>query len=146
MDHVGLVVDDLPAAIEFFVELGLEVDGSWSVEGDLVDRIIGLEGVHSEVAMLKTPDGHARLELSKFHSPAYEGSNRDEPSNAPGIRHVTFAVDDIDATVERLRNCGGELVGPVENYEDVYRLCYLRGPAGIIVELAERIGGSAPSR
>ena len=140
MDHVGVVVDDLPAAIEFFVQLGLEVDGSWSIEGDLVDRIVGLEGVHSEVAMMKTPDGHSRLELVKFHSPAHDGSDHDEPSNAPGIRHVTFAVDDVDATVERLRSCGGELVGPIENYQDVYRLCYLRGPAGIIVELAERIG------
>jgi catechol 2,3-dioxygenase-like lactoylglutathione lyase family enzyme len=140
MDHVGVVVDDLPAAIEFFVQLGLEVDGSGSVEGDSVDRIVGLEGVHSELAFVKTPDGHGRLELVKFHSPPYDGSERDEPSNAPGIRHLTFAVDDIDATVERLRGCGGELVGQIENYGDVYRLCYLRGPAGIIVELAERIG------
>jgi catechol 2,3-dioxygenase-like lactoylglutathione lyase family enzyme len=140
MDHVGVIVDDLPAAIEFFVQLGLEVDGTGSVEGELVDRIVGLQGVRSELAMMKTPDGHSRLELVKFHSPPYEGPNRDEPSNAPGIRHITFAVDDIDATVERLRGCGGELVGPIENYEDVYRLCYLRGPAGIIVELAERIG------
>ncbi len=140
MDHVGVVVDDLPAAIEFFVQLGLEVDGSGSVEGDWVDRIVGLEGVHSELAFLKTSDGHSRLELAKFHSPPYDGSDGDEPSNAPGIRHVTFAVDDIDATVERLRGCGGKLVGPIENHQDVYRLCYLRGPAGIIVELAERIG------
>jgi len=140
MDHVGVVVDDLPAAIEFFVQLGLEVDGSGSVEGDWVDRIVGLEGVHSELAFVKTPDGHSRLELVKFHSPPYDGSGRDEPSNAPGIRHVTFAVDDVHATVERLRGCGGELVGQIENYQDVYRLCYLRGPAGIIVELAERIG------
>jgi catechol 2,3-dioxygenase-like lactoylglutathione lyase family enzyme len=140
MDHVGVIVDDLPAAIEFFVQLGLEVDGTGSVEGELVDRIVGLQGVRSELAMMKTPDGHSRLELVKFHSPPYEGPHHDEPSNAPGIRHLTFAVDDIDATVERLRGCGGELVGPIENYEDVYRLCYLRGPAGIIVELAERIG------
>jgi catechol 2,3-dioxygenase-like lactoylglutathione lyase family enzyme len=140
MDHVGVVVDDLPAAIEFFVQLGLELDGSWSIEGDWAGRVIGLEGVHSDVAMLKTPDGHSRLELSKFHSPPYDGSDSHEPSNAPGIRHLTFAVDDIDATVGRLRDCGGELVGAIENYQDVYRLCYLRGPAGIIVELGERIG------
>jgi catechol 2,3-dioxygenase-like lactoylglutathione lyase family enzyme len=140
MDHVGVVVDDLPAAIEFFTALGLEVGGSDSIEGDWVDRVIGLEGARSEVAMAKTPDGKSRLELVKFHSPSYDREVRDEPSNAPGIRHLTFAVDDLDATIERLRSCGGELVGQIENYDDVYRLCYLRGPAGIIVELAERIG------
>jgi catechol 2,3-dioxygenase-like lactoylglutathione lyase family enzyme len=140
MDHVGIVVDDLGAAKEFFVELGLEPQNEASVEGDWVDRVVGLDGVRSEVVMLQTPDGHARIELSKFHSPPSPSGDRDAPSNAPGIRHVTFAVDDIDAAVAGVRARGGELVGQVENYQDIYRLCYVRGPEGIIVELAERIG------
>ena len=140
MDHVGLVVDDLAAATEFFVELGLELQGQTSLEGDLVDRVVGLEGVRSEVAMLETPDGHGRLELSKFHAPLGRGGDRRAPPNTPGIRHVTFAVDDIDAVITGVRALGAELVGEVENYQDIYRLCYVRGPEGIIVELAERIG------
>ena len=144
MDHVGVIVDDLPAAIDFFVALGLEAGGIGSVGGEVVDRVVGLEGVRSDLAFVRTPDGHSQIELVKFHSPPYDGVVRDEPSNAPGIRHLTFAVDDLDATLERLRGCGGELVGQVENYEDSYRLCYLRGPAGIIVELAERLGAGRP--
>ena len=140
MDHVGVVVDDLAAATEFFVELGLKLQGEASVEGRSVDRVLGLEGVRSEVAMLETPDGHGRLELSKFHSPSGPGGDRNAPSNTPGIRHVTFAVDDIDAAVAGVRAHGGKLVGELENYQDIYRLCYVRGPEGIIVELAERIG------
>jgi catechol 2,3-dioxygenase-like lactoylglutathione lyase family enzyme len=140
MDHVGIVVDDLAAATGFFVELGLELQSEGSVEGDWVDRIVGLEGVRSELAMMQTPDGHARLELVKFHSPSGPDGDRHAPANAPGIRHLTFAVDDIDAVLARLRAHGAELVGEVERYEDIYRLCYLRGPAGIIIELAERIG------
>ena len=140
MDHVGIVVDDLAAATEFFVELGLELHGEASVEGDLVDSIVGLEGVRSEITMMETPDGHGRLELTKFHAPSGEGGDRHAPANTPGIRHVTFAVDDIDAVLARLRRHGAELVGEVERYEDIYRLCYIRGPEGIIVELAEQIG------
>ena len=140
MDHVGIVVDDLAAAKSFFVALGLEVQGEASVEGPLVDSIVGLEGVRSEFAMMQTPDGHGRLELTKFHSPSGPGGDRHAPANSPGLRHVTFAVDDLDAVLARLRAHGAELVGEVENYEDIYRLCYIRGPEGIIVELAERIG------
>jgi catechol 2,3-dioxygenase-like lactoylglutathione lyase family enzyme len=140
MDHVGVVVDDLAAAIDFFTELGLVLQGEGSVEGGWVDRVVGLEGVRSDIAMMQTPDGNGRLELSKFHSPPSQGGNGDAPVNARGIRHVSFAVDDIDAAVEGLRTRGAELVGEVEQYENIYRLCYLRGPEGIIVELAERIG------
>ena len=140
MDHVGIVVGDLGAAIEFFVELGLELQGEGSVGGRSVDRVVGLDGVRAEVAMLQTPDGHARLELSKFHSPPSQGGDRHAPANTPGIRHVSFAVEDIDAVVAGLRARGVELVGELERYEDMYRLCYVRGPEGIIVELAERIG------
>ena len=140
MHHVGIVVDDLAAATEFFVDLGLKLQDEGSVEGDLVDRVVGLEGVRSEIAMLETPDGHGRIELSKFHTPTGPGGDRDAPANAPGIRHVTFEVDDLDAAVAAVRARGGDLVGEVENYQDVYRLCYVRGPEGIIVELAEKIG------
>ena len=137
MDHVGVVVDDLAAATEFFVKLGLVVRGEWSVEGGWVDRIIGLEGVRSDVVMMETPDGNGRLELSKFHSPSNPGGDRHPAANAPGIRHVSFVVDDVDAAVAGLRARGAELVGDVVSYDNVYRLCYVRGPEGIIVELAE---------
>jgi catechol 2,3-dioxygenase-like lactoylglutathione lyase family enzyme len=140
MDHVGVVVDDLAAAKAFFLELGLELQGEASVEGDLVDSIVGLEGVRSEFAMMQTPDGHARLELTKFHAPPGPGGDRHAPANTPGIRHLTFAVDDLDAVLARLRAHGAELVGEVERAGNSYRLCYVRGPEGIIVELAERIG------
>ena len=136
MHHVGIVVDDLAAAIAFFVELGLELESEWSVEGGWVDRVIGLEAVRSDVAMLATPDGGARIELSKFRSPPGPQADRDAPSNAQGIRHLSFAVDDLDAVLARLEV---ELVGEVENYDDMYRLCYVRGPEGIIVELAQRL-------
>jgi len=140
MDHVGIVVDDLATAIEFFVELGLEPKGDGPVEGDWVDRVVGLAGVRAEIAMLETPDGHGRLELTTFHAPSGRGGDQHAPANTPGIRHVAFAVDDIDAVVARLRSRGADLVGEVERYEDSYRLCYVRGPEGIIVELAEQIG------
>jgi catechol 2,3-dioxygenase-like lactoylglutathione lyase family enzyme len=140
MDHVGIVVDDFAAATAFFVELGLELQGEWPVEGDWVDRIVGLEGVRAEGAMLETPDGRGRLELVKFHAPSGPSGDRHAPANTPGIRHLAFAVDDIDAVVARLRARGAGLVGEVERYEDSYRLCYVRGPEGIIVELAEQIG------
>jgi catechol 2,3-dioxygenase-like lactoylglutathione lyase family enzyme len=140
MDHVGIVVDDLAAATAFFVELGLELQGEGSVEGDWVDRVVGLEGIEVELAMMKTPDGHGRLELVKFHAPPAEGGDPNAPANTLGLRHLAFAVDDIDAALAGLRAHGGELVGEVERYRDIYRLCYVRGPEGIIVELAQRIG------
>jgi catechol 2,3-dioxygenase-like lactoylglutathione lyase family enzyme len=140
MEHVGIVVDDLAAAIAFFVELGLVLQGEAPVEGLWVDRIVGLAGVRADIAMLRTPDGHGRLELVEFHSPPDGGEVRHAPANAPGIRHIAFAVEDIDAVVAGLRRRGGELVGELERYEDSYRLCYIRGPAGIIIELAEQIG------
>jgi catechol 2,3-dioxygenase-like lactoylglutathione lyase family enzyme len=140
MDHVGIVVDDLVAATEFFAELGLERQGEASVEGRWVDRIVGLDGVRTEFVMMQTPDGHGRLELIKFHSPPSEGDHGHAPANTRGIRHITFAVDDLDAVLARLQARGGELLGEVVRYEDIYRLCYLRGPEGIIIELAEPIG------
>ena len=140
MEHVGIVVDDLAAASEFFVELGLELLGEGSVEERWVDRIVGLDGVRVENAMVQSPDGNGRLELVKFHSPSTQSGNRDAPANTPGIRHIAFAVDDIDAVVAGVRARGAELVGELERYKDSYRLCYVRGPEGIIVELAEQIG------
>jgi catechol 2,3-dioxygenase-like lactoylglutathione lyase family enzyme len=140
MDHVGVVVDDLAAATAFFLALGLGLQGEGSVEGDWVDRVIGLEGARSDIAMLETPDGGARIELTEFKAPPSPPGDPLAPANTPGIRHLTFAIDDLDATLARLRPHGGELVGEVERYGDIYRLCYVRGPAGIIVELAERLG------
>jgi catechol 2,3-dioxygenase-like lactoylglutathione lyase family enzyme len=139
MEHVGIVVDDLAAATAFFVELGLELQGELPAEGRWVDRIVGLEGVRVDTAMLETPDGDGRLELVKFHSPPAQGDGH-APANTRGIRHIAFRVDDVDAVLARLRARGGELVGHVEQYEDLYRVCYVRSPEGIIVELAERIG------
>jgi catechol 2,3-dioxygenase-like lactoylglutathione lyase family enzyme len=140
MEHVGIVVDDLAAAIDFFVELGLERQGEASVEGEWVDRVVGLDGVQAEIAMLRTPDGHGRVELAKFRAPAGQDGDESPPANAPGIRHIAFLVEDIDEVVARLKARGAELVGELEQYKDIYRLCYVRGPAGIIVELAEEIG------
>ena len=140
MDHVGIVVDDLADAVAFFVELGLELEGEAPVEGDWVDRIVGLEGVRAQIAMLQTPDGHGRLELTKFHTPSIDDGCQRAPANASGIRHVTFAVDDIDGVLARLRARGAELVGELGRYQDSYRLCYVRGPAGVIIELAQEIG------
>lgn len=140
MDHVGIVVEDLADAVAFFVEVGLELHGEAPVEGDWVDRIVGLDGVRAQIAMLQTPDGHGRVELTKFHTPSTDGGHQRAPANASGIRHVAFAVDDIDSVLARLRARGAELVGERGRYQDRYRLCYVRGPEGIIVELAERIG------
>jgi catechol 2,3-dioxygenase-like lactoylglutathione lyase family enzyme len=140
MDHVGIVVADLVAATEFFTELGLEQQGQGSVAGDSVDRIVGLEGVRTDIVFMQTPDGHGRVELVKFHSPPHEGDERHAAANTLGLRHITFAVDDIDDVVARLKARGVELVGELVRYEDSYRLCYVRGPAGITVELAEKIG------
>lgn len=142
MDHVSVVVDDLAAATAFFVELGLEVegDGEQRVEGEWVDRINRLDGVRVDIAMLRTPDGHNRLELTKFHHPdVIRTEPAVMPPNAPGLRSVMFEVDDIDDTITRLQRHGGALIGTVEDYERFYRLCYLRGPAGVIVALAQRI-------
>jgi len=139
LEHVGIIVNDLAEAVEFFSALGLEPRGEGTVEGDWAGRIIGLEDVKAEMAMLRTADGHGEIELVKFHSPSYQGDNLPAPSNAPGIRHLAFLVDDIDATVAGLRARGTELVGEVVDYKDVYRLCYVRGPAGIIVELAQKL-------
>jgi catechol 2,3-dioxygenase-like lactoylglutathione lyase family enzyme len=139
MEHIGIVVDDLAAATGFFVELGLELQGEASVEGPSVDRINGLEGVRADVAMLQAPNGDVQLELAKYNSPPFQGENKPPPANAPGIRHILFVVEDIHAMVDGLLARGNELVGELENYEDSYWLCYVRGPEGIIVELAEKI-------
>ncbi len=140
MDHVGIVVEDLEAAKDFFIALGLEPEGETPVEGDWVDRVVGLEGIRAEIVMLRTPDGHGRVELSKFHTPTATGGDGAAPPNRPGIRHLSFVVEGIDDAVAGIRARGGGLVGELENYEDIYRLCYVRGPEGIIVELAERLG------
>jgi catechol 2,3-dioxygenase-like lactoylglutathione lyase family enzyme len=140
MDHVGIVVEDLAAATEFFVELGLEVQSSGEVEDERADRIVGLDGVRSELVMLQTQDGERRLELVKFHSPSSPEGDSHAPSNAPGIRHLAFVVKDVDALVAGLRDRGTELVGELVSYGNSYRLCYVRGPEGIIVELAEPLG------
>jgi catechol 2,3-dioxygenase-like lactoylglutathione lyase family enzyme len=140
MAHVGIVVDDLAAATAFFIELGLKLQGEGSVEGSWVDRVVGLEGVRAQIAMMETPDGHGQLELTKCQAPSDGGGDRHAPANTLGIRHVAFAVDDLDAVVAGLHARGAELVGEIERYQDSYRLCYVRGPEGVIVELAERIG------
>lgn len=140
LEHVGIVVNDLAGAISFFAELGLDFQGEGPVEGRWVDRIVGLAGVRADIALMQTPDGAGRLELVRFHAPVHDGDAAPAPANAPGIRHIAFAVTDIEDLIGRLRTHGAELVGTVETYEDRYRLCYIRGPAGIIVELTEQIG------
>ncbi|HYC31002.1 MAG TPA: VOC family protein [Gemmatimonadales bacterium] len=138
LDHVSVVVDDLPAAIAFFTALGMTREGEARVEGAWVDRINGIEGVQVDIVMMRTPDGHGRLELTKFRNPelvALEPAVA--PPNAPGLRSVMFAVESVEDTLARLRAGGAELVGEVAQYDDIYRLCYVRGPAGIIVALAE---------
>jgi catechol 2,3-dioxygenase-like lactoylglutathione lyase family enzyme len=139
MDHAGFVVEDLAAAVAFFVELGLELEGETSVEGAWVDQLVGLDGVRADMAFLRTPDGHGRVELSTFHTPVATSSAPRAPVNTPGIPRLTFVVDAVDDVFERLRGHGAELVGEVAQYEDLYRLCYLRGPGGIIVALAEQL-------
>ena len=139
MDNVGIVVADLAAAIAFFVELGLELEGEATVEGQWVDRVVGLDGVRSDIAMLRTPDGHGRLELTKFHAPPATTAEPNAPPNTLGIRRIMFAVDDIEDVLARLQAHGAELMGEVVQYEDSYRLCYVRGPEGIVVALAEQI-------
>jgi catechol 2,3-dioxygenase-like lactoylglutathione lyase family enzyme len=141
MDNVGIVFEDLAAAIAFFVELGLTLEGETTVEGRSVDQMVGLENVRSDIAMMRTPDGHSRLELSRFQRPAaVQTEPKNAPPNALGIRRIMFAVDDIDEVLSRLRTHGAKLVGEVALYEDKYRLCYVRGPEGILIALAEQIG------
>ena len=140
LDNVAIVVDDLDAAIAFFVELGMELEGRASIEGDFADQTVGLDHVQSEIAMMRTPDGHGRLELTRYDNPPLAGTSQSNtPPNTLGLHRTMFAVDDIDDTVARLRTHGAELVGEIAQYEDTYRLCYLRGPAGIIVALAEEL-------
>src|SRR3954462_4901367 len=137
MDNVGIVVDDLPATIAFFRELGLELEGQAVAEGEWAGRVTGLGDQHVEVAMMRTPDGHSRLELSRFISPPVIADHRNAPVNALGYLRVMFAVDNIDDTVARLFKLGAQLVGEIVNYQNVYRLCYIRGPEGILIGLAE---------
>jgi catechol 2,3-dioxygenase-like lactoylglutathione lyase family enzyme len=141
MDNVLIVVDDLEAAKAFFTELGMELEGETTVEGPWADSTVGLEGVRADIAMMRAPDGHGRVELSKYHSPpAVRAEPEDAPANALGMRRIMFAVDDIDDVVARLRGHGAELVGEIAQYEDVYRLCFMRGPEGIVIGLAEQLG------
>ena len=138
MHNTLIVVEDIDAVIAFFVELGMELEHKGPVEGRWVERVIGIDGVRQDVAMLRTPDGHGRIELAMFHTPtAVRSEPADAPANTLGIRRIMFAVDDVDDVVARLRTHGAELVGEVAQYEDVYRLCYVRGPEGIVVGLAE---------
>jgi len=141
MDNVLIVVDDLEAVVAFFIELGMELEGKAAVGGQWVDDVLGLDGVRADIAVVRTPDGHGRVELSKFHSPrAIHPEPKDAPANTLGIRRIMFAVDDIEDVIARLRTHGAELVGELEQYENIYRLCYVRGPEGIIVGLAEQLG------
>ena len=140
MDNVLIVVEDLEAAKAFFAELGMELEGEATNEGPWVDRVVGLEGVRCDLAMMRTPDGHGRVELARFHTPpAIRAEPENAPTNALGIRRIMFAVEDVDDVVARLRTHGAELVGEIAQYEDVYRLCFIRGPEGIIIGLAEQL-------
>ncbi|KGE10674.1 VOC family protein [Burkholderia gladioli] len=140
MDNVGIVVEDLDAAIGFFTELGLDLEGRAPIEGDWADGVTGLPGMRVEIAMMRTPDGHGRLELSRFLAPPVAADHRAAPVNALGYLRVMFTVEDIDDTLARLGKLGAQLVGQVVRYQDVYRLCYIRGPEGILVGLAEELG------
>jgi catechol 2,3-dioxygenase-like lactoylglutathione lyase family enzyme len=140
MDNVGIVVDDLPATIAFFRELGLELEGQATIEGEWAGRVTGLPNQRVEIAMMRTPDGHSRLELSRFLTPPAVADHRNAPVNALGYLRIMFAVDDIDDTLARLRKLGAELVGEVVQYEDVYRLCYIRGHEGLLLGLAQELG------
>ena len=140
MDNVGIVVEDLDAAVAFFLELGLELEGRAGVDGEWAGRVTGLPDMRVEIAMMRTPDGHSRLELSRFLAPPVVADHRRAPVNALGYLRVMFTVADIDDTLARLGRCGAELVGEVTQYEDQYRLCYIRGPEGILIGLAEELG------
>ncbi|RWE73181.1 VOC family protein [Mesorhizobium sp.] len=139
MDNIGIVVEDLDATVDFFRELGLELEGRATIEGEWAGRVTGLGDQHVEIAMMRTPDGHSRLELSRFLRPSIVADHRNAPVNALGYLRVMFAVDDIDDTLEGLRKHGAELVGEVVRYKDVYRLCYIRGPEGLLVGLAQEL-------
>jgi catechol 2,3-dioxygenase-like lactoylglutathione lyase family enzyme len=139
MDNVGIVVDDLPATIAFFRELGLELEGRATIEGDWAERVTGLRHMRVEIAMMRTPDGHSRLELSRFLTPPPVADHRNAPVNALGYLRIMFAVEDIDDTLARLRKRGAQLVGEVVQYEDMYRLCYIRGPEGLLIGLAQEL-------
>jgi catechol 2,3-dioxygenase-like lactoylglutathione lyase family enzyme len=141
MDNVGIVVEDLTGAIDFFRELGLELEGQTTIEGEWAGRITGLGAQRVEIAMMRTPDGHSRLELSRFLAPPVISDHRNAPVNALGYLRVMFAVDDIDETLDRLRKRGARLVGEVVRYQDTYRLCYIRGPEGILIGLAQELSG-----
>ena len=141
MDNVGIVVESLDAVIPFFTELGLRLEGRATIEGEWAGRITGLGSQHVDIAMMRTPDGHSRLELSRFLRPAVVADHRNAPVNALGYLRVMFAVEDLDETLARLRPHGAELVGEVVRYENQYRLCYIRGPEGILIGLAEELGG-----
>ena len=143
MDNVGIVVKDIDAAVEFFAELGLELEGRAPIEGDWADSITGLHGMRVEIAMMRTPDGHSRLELYRFLAPPVVADHRRAPVNAYGYLRVMFTVEDIDDTLARLHKRGAKLVGKVAQYEDVYRLCYIRGPEGILIGLAQQLGQQA---
>ena len=140
MDNVGIVVESLDAAISFFAELGLELEGRATIEGEWAGRVTGLRDQRVEIAMMRTPDGHSRLELSRFLTPPVVADHRNAPVNALGYLRVMFAVEDVDDTLARLRSHGAELVGELVQYEDQYRLCYVRGPEGILIGLAEQLG------
>jgi len=140
MDNVGIVVEDLDRAVDFFLELGLELEGRATIEGEWAGRVTGLGDQHVEVAMVRTPDGHSRLELSRFLRPAVIADHRKAPVNALGYLRVMFAVDDLDDTLSRLDKHGAELVGEVVDYQGVYRLCYIRGPEGLLIGLAQELG------
>jgi catechol 2,3-dioxygenase-like lactoylglutathione lyase family enzyme len=140
MDNVGIVVEDLGAAIDFFRELGLELEGRATVEGEWAGRVTGLGDQRVEIAMMRTPDGHSRLELSRFLAPAVVADHRNAPVNALGYLRIMFAVDEIDETLERLRTHGAKLVGEVVQYKNAYRLCYIRGPEGLLIGLAQELG------
>jgi catechol 2,3-dioxygenase-like lactoylglutathione lyase family enzyme len=137
MDHVGVVVEDLAAAVAFFVELGLELEGEAAVGGDWADQLLGLDGVRADIAVVRTPDGHTRVELSTFHTPVATSTAPRAPMNTPGIPRLTFAVDAVDDILDRLRPHGAELVGEVAQYGEIYRYCYVRGPAGMVIGLVE---------
>lgn len=139
IDHIGIIVNDLPAVKAFFLDLGLEMMGEGEVEGEWVERIIGLQEVREEVVMLRTSDGEANIELVKFHTPSDENGIQRPLANTLGIRHIAFAVDDIEAIVAKFKKEGTGLIGEIQNYENAYKLCYVRGPEGIILELAEEI-------
>ena len=139
MDNVGIVVDDLAAATEFFRELGLELEGRATIEGEWAGRVTGLGDQRVEIAMMRTPDGHGRLELSRFLAPRIVADHRNAPVNALGYLRVMFTVDELDEVLERLRTRGAQLVGEVVRYKDVYRLCYIRGPEGVLIGLAQEL-------